>query len=113
LQAAKTLNFGSKQASTFTCVLILDSKSDSSLLEWLFNMAEECRLPLQSEKALAYTIKPHLLAYCPRTDLLAVVTQDEVIEVYRIGGQRAFVIKRKSPSTTIVGLEWIRDGWFS
>ncbi|KAG9666895.1 hypothetical protein KCU99_g9369, partial [Aureobasidium melanogenum] len=39
-----------------------------------------------------------------------IVTQDEVIEVYRIGGQRAFVVKRKSPSTTIVGLEWIRDG---
>jgi len=74
-------------------------------------MAEEHRLPLQSEKALSYTIKPHLLAYCPRTDLLAVVTQDEVIEVYRIGGQRAFVVKRKTPSTIIVGLEWIRDGW--
>ncbi|KAH0286301.1 hypothetical protein KCU62_g6841, partial [Aureobasidium sp. EXF-3399] len=73
-------------------------------------MADECRLPLQSEKALSYTIKPHLLAYCPRTDLLAVVTQDEVIEVYRIGGQRAFVVKRKSPSTVAVGLEWIRDG---
>jgi anaphase-promoting complex subunit 4 len=75
-------------------------------------MAEECRLPLQSEKALSYTIKPHLLAYSTRTDLLAVVTQDEVLEVYRIGGQRAFVVKRKSPSTVIVGLEWIRDGWF-
>ncbi|KEQ94790.1 hypothetical protein AUEXF2481DRAFT_89451 [Aureobasidium subglaciale EXF-2481] len=73
-------------------------------------MAEEPCLPLQSEKILSYTINPHLLAYCPRTDLLAVVTRDEVIEVYRIGGQRAFVVKRKSPSTTIVGLEWIRDG---
>ncbi|KAG9627665.1 hypothetical protein KCV04_g11363, partial [Aureobasidium melanogenum] len=73
-------------------------------------MDEEYRLPLQSEKSLSYTIKPHLLAYCPRTDLLAIVTQDEVIEVYRIGGQRAFVVKRKTPSTTIVGLEWIRDG---
>jgi hypothetical protein len=94
------------------CILNLDSKSDGFSLEWLVNMAEECRLPLQSEKALSYTIKPHLLAYCPRTDLLAVVTQDEVIEVYRIGGQRAFVVKRKSPSTTIVGLGWIREGWF-
>ncbi|KAK6000042.1 hypothetical protein QM012_004030 [Aureobasidium pullulans] len=73
-------------------------------------MAEEFRLPLQSEKSLSYAINPHLLAYCPRTDLLAVVTQDEVIEVYRIGSQRAFVVKRKSPSTTVVGLEWIRDG---
>ena len=76
-------------------------------------MAEEPCLPLQSEKVLSYAINPHLLAYCPRTDLLAVVTQDEVIEIYRIGGQRAFVVKRKSPSTTIVGLEWIRDGSFS
>lgn len=76
-------------------------------------MAEEPRLSVQSEKVLSYAINPHLLAYCPRTDLLAVVTQDEVIEIYRIGGQRAFVVKRKSPSTTIVGLEWIRDGSFS
>lgn len=75
-------------------------------------MDEKHRLPLQSEKALSYTIKPRLLAYCPRTDLLAVVTQDEVIEVYRIGGQRAFSIKRKSTSTVVVGVEWIRDGWF-
>lgn len=73
-------------------------------------MDEEYHLPLQSEKSLSYTINPHLLAYCPRTDLLAIVTQDEVIEVYRIGGQRAFVVKRKSPSTNIVGLQWIRDG---
>ncbi|KEQ61986.1 uncharacterized protein M437DRAFT_50508, partial [Aureobasidium melanogenum CBS 110374] len=73
-------------------------------------MDEEYHLPLQSEKSLSYTINPHLLAYCPRTDLLAIVTQDEVIEVYRIGGQRAFVVKRKSPSTNIVGIQWIRDG---
>jgi anaphase-promoting complex subunit 4 len=68
------------------------------------------KLPLQLDKALPYAIRPQLLAYCPRTDLLAVVTQEEVIEVYRIGGQRAFLVKRKSPSITIVGLRWIRNG---
>lgn len=75
-------------------------------------MVQENQLPLLSEKTLPYAIRPHLLAYCPRTDLFAVVTQEEVIEVYRLGGQRAFSVKRKSPQTTIVGLQWIRNGWF-
>lgn len=73
-------------------------------------MAAERQLPLLSEKALPYAIRPHLLAYCSRTDLFAIVTQDEVIEVYRLGGQRAFSVKRKSPQTTVVGLQWIRNG---
>lgn len=70
------------------------------------------RLRLQAEKVLQNTIRPHLLAYCSRTDLLAVVSDDEVVEVYRIGGQRAFSIKRKSPSVSVVGLQWVRNGVF-
>lgn len=68
------------------------------------------KLPMQAEKLLSHTIRPHLLAYCSRTDLFAVVNDEEVIDVYRLSGQRAFSVKRKSPSSRVVGLEWIRDG---
>lgn len=67
-------------------------------------------LPLESEKILASAIQPHLLSYCARTDLFAVVTQEEVVDVYRFSGQRAFTVKRKDAATSVVGLQWIRDG---
>jgi len=70
------------------------------------------QLRLQTEKVISHTIRPHLLAYCPRTDLFAVVNDQEVVDVYRIGGQRAFTVKQKSPSVSVVGLEWIRNGVF-
>lgn len=73
---------------------------------------DEPRLPLQAEKVLPHAIRPHLLAYCSRTDLFAVVNDEEIADVYRLGGQKAFSVRRKSPSITVVGLEWIRDGLF-
>lgn len=71
---------------------------------------DEARLPLLAEKLLSLPIRPNLLAYCSRTDLLALVNQEEQVDVYRLGGQRAFSVKRKGPSIGVVGLEWIRDG---
>lgn len=42
--------------------------------------------------------------------MFAVVTQEEQVDVYRLGGQRAFTVKRKGPSISVIGLRWIRDG---
>lgn len=68
------------------------------------------RLPTLADKVLSNAIHPHLLAYCSRTDLLAVVSLEETVDVYRFGGQRAFSVKKRSQSGKIVGLHWIRDG---
>ena len=70
----------------------------------------EPHLPVQAEKVLPYSIHPHLLAYCTRTDLFAVVNDEEVVDVYRLRGQKAFSVKRKSPTSVVVGLKWIRNG---
>ncbi|GAB7349829.1 hypothetical protein MBLNU459_g0535t1 [Dothideomycetes sp. NU459] len=66
-------------------------------------------LVLESEKIVSVAIQSGLLTVCPRTDLLAVVTVDETVNVYRYGGQRAFSVKRIG-ATAVVSLRWIRDG---
>lgn len=56
-------------------------------------------LLLHAETILPQSIHPHLLAYCPTMDLIAVVTKEEQLDVYRLSGQRAFGLKRKGQST--------------
>ncbi|KAF3481127.1 uncharacterized protein GIQ15_03886 [Arthroderma uncinatum] len=43
-----------------------------------------------AEKELSARCKPHAFAYCPNMDLVAVVTEDEQVNVYRLNGQRVF-----------------------
>ncbi|KAL5115682.1 hypothetical protein ACEQ8H_006394 [Pleosporales sp. CAS-2024a] len=64
----------------------------------------------QSEKILLHPIHPHLFAYCPTMDLIAVVTNEENLDVYRINGQLAFSLKRKSEKETIDALQWEFNG---
>ena len=67
-------------------------------------------LLLQAEKILLHPIHPHLIAYCPTMDLVAVVTTEENLDVYRINGQRAFGLKRKSESLTVDAIKWDFNG---
>lgn len=60
--------------------------------------AEAPSLMLQAEKALQQPIKPHLFSHCPTMDLVAVVGQDDNLDVYRLNGQRAFGLKRRMGS---------------
>ncbi|KAL6707472.1 hypothetical protein ACN47E_004042 [Coniothyrium glycines] len=64
----------------------------------------------QAEKILLHPIHPHLIAYCPTMDLIAVVTDEENLDVYRINGQRAFGLKRKSEDVTVDALQWEFNG---
>ncbi|KAJ4376578.1 hypothetical protein N0V86_006692 [Didymella sp. IMI 355093] len=64
----------------------------------------------QAEKILLHPIHPHLIAYCPTMDLIAVVTTEENLDVYRINGQRAFGLKRKSEDVTIDTIQWEFNG---
>ncbi|KAF2815774.1 uncharacterized protein BDZ99DRAFT_505466 [Mytilinidion resinicola] len=52
-------------------------------------------LLLHAEKTLLHPVKPHLLTYCPTMDLVATVSEEEEVDVWRISGQRAFGVKRK------------------
>jgi anaphase-promoting complex subunit 4 len=64
----------------------------------------------QAEKILLHPIHPHLIAYCPTMDLIALVTDEESLDVYRINGQRAFGLKRKSEDFTVDALQWEFNG---
>jgi hypothetical protein len=64
----------------------------------------------QAEKILLHPIHPHLITYCPTMDLIALVTHEESLDVYRINGQRAFGLKRKSEEITVDALQWEFNG---
>jgi hypothetical protein len=64
----------------------------------------------QSEKILLHPIHPHLFTYCPTMDLIAIVTDEENLDVYRINGQLAFSLKRKSEDVTVDALQWEFNG---
>ncbi|KAF1844126.1 uncharacterized protein K460DRAFT_343122 [Cucurbitaria berberidis CBS 394.84] len=64
----------------------------------------------QAEKILLHPIHPHLISYCPTMDLIAVVTDEENLDVYRINGQRAFGLKRKNEDINVDALQWEFNG---
>ncbi|KAF1914683.1 anaphase-promoting complex, cyclosome, subunit 4-domain-containing protein [Ampelomyces quisqualis] len=64
----------------------------------------------QAEKILLHPVHPHLIAYCPTMDLIALVTDEENLDVYRINGQRAFGLKRKSEDVNVDALQWEFNG---
>lgn len=58
---------------------------------------DENDLPIQppqltavGEKSLPAKCKADLIAYCPTMDLIAVVTEDDELRVFRLNGQRVF-----------------------
>ncbi|KAF3041164.1 hypothetical protein E8E12_009334 [Didymella heteroderae] len=64
----------------------------------------------QAEKILLHPVHPHLIAHCPTMDLIAVVTDEESLDVYRINGQRAFGLKRKNDDVTVDTIQWEFNG---
>ena len=68
------------------------------------------KLLQQAEKILLHPIHAHLISYCPTMDLMALVTDEENLDVYRINGQRAFGLKRKSEDETIEAVTWQGNG---
>lgn len=67
-------------------------------------------LLLQAEKILPRPVHARLLSYCPTMDLIAVVTTEEQLDIYRLNGQRAFGLKRKSLKNTIDYICWKFNG---
>ncbi|KAF2085557.1 hypothetical protein K490DRAFT_46593 [Saccharata proteae CBS 121410] len=65
---------------------------------------------LQAEKALPHAVHAQFLSYCPTMDLVAVVTQEEQLEVYRLNGQRAFSHKRKDTDNKVKLICWKFNG---
>jgi len=68
------------------------------------------QLTLLAEKTLPYEIKPDLLIYQARTELIAVVTPQGDVDIYRQGGQRAVHVQRKDLPGAISCMQWMSDG---
>lgn len=68
------------------------------------------RLLLQAENHVARPVYAHLMAYCPTMDMLAVVTEDEELEVYRLNGQLAFSRKRRGGKAKVDSICWKFNG---
>jgi anaphase-promoting complex subunit 4 len=50
------------------------------------------------------------MSFCPTMDLLAVVTIEERVEVYRLSGQRAFGLQRKIQGVKVESMCWKYNG---
>ncbi|KAF2442899.1 hypothetical protein P171DRAFT_522584 [Karstenula rhodostoma CBS 690.94] len=74
------------------------------------NASPEPKLLQQAEKILLHPIHPQLISYCPTMDLIALVTDEENLDVYRVNGQRAFGLKRKSEDVVVEALKWQWNG---
>ena len=48
------------------------------------------QLPPVGDKSLPAKCKPELLTYCPTMDLIALVTEDDELRVFRLNGQKVF-----------------------
>lgn len=62
------------------------------------------------EKILPQPIQLKHIRLCPTLDLVAVVTNEKTLEVFRFDGQRAFMWKQAATSASIVSLCWQPDG---
>jgi anaphase-promoting complex subunit 4 len=74
------------------------------------NILSETALSLIEAKIFANEIRPELVRCCPTMDLIAYVTIDERVEVYRFGGQRAFVCNRKESDINVLSICWKYNG---
>ncbi|KAM5436283.1 hypothetical protein MferCBS31731_005976 [Microsporum ferrugineum] len=70
-----------------------------------------------AEKDLSARCKPRMFAYCPNMDLVAIVTEDEQLNAYRLNGQRVFggayglgEDDGKGGLVRAVGLKWKENG---
>ena len=63
-----------------------------------------------AEKIIQAGIKASLVAYCPTMDLIALVTVDGKINVYRLSGHKVFGISSKDPLANVTQIKWKPNG---
>ena len=69
------------------------------------------QLPLFSSKASSTPINPDLSVLCSPHDLIAIVTAESDVVVYRLNGQVAFTVKCKDPDeVSVSAAKWKPDG---
>jgi anaphase-promoting complex subunit 4 len=75
-------------------------------------------LQILSEKALHQRVDPDLITYCPSMDLVALVTADQQVFIYRLNGQRVYGATQRAGKLRVESIRWkpnglsIANGWF-
>ncbi|RDW84573.1 hypothetical protein BP6252_02163 [Coleophoma cylindrospora] len=73
-------------------------------------MDEPIALEVLSEKTLHHAVNPRLVAYCPSMDLLALVSTDQQVLVFRLNGQRVFTVTQKARTLKVDQIRWKPNG---
>ncbi|KAF2461753.1 anaphase-promoting complex, cyclosome, subunit 4-domain-containing protein [Lineolata rhizophorae] len=68
------------------------------------------RLMLQADKVLPQPARPPVIAYCPTMDLVAVVANENQVDVHRLNGQRAYSVKRRGSDSKAICICWKYNG---
>ena len=67
-------------------------------------------LQIVGEKALHQTADPDLVTYCPSMDLIALVTTDQQVFIYRLNGQRVYGAAQKLGNLRVEKIRWKPNG---
>jgi anaphase-promoting complex subunit 4 len=67
-------------------------------------------MDLLAEKTVHQLVHPDLLAYCPTMDLIALVTKEEQVFVYRLNGQRILGAGQKGAAIQVEKVRWKPTG---
>jgi anaphase-promoting complex subunit 4 len=63
-----------------------------------------------AEQLLPVRLKAGLLSYCPTMDLVAVATEDEQVQVFRLNGQKVFTVPKRKDDAVVTSLCWRPNG---
>ena len=63
-----------------------------------------------AEKLVQPAINPAHVAYCPTMDLIALATIDELVQVYRLNGEKVFEVQSKQPAVKVDQIKWKPNG---
>ncbi|KAG4436181.1 hypothetical protein IFR05_008341 [Cadophora sp. M221] len=73
-------------------------------------MASPLDFQILSEKTLHHAADPGLVTYCPSMDLLALVTADQQVFIYRLNGQRVYGAVQKADKLGVESIRWKPNG---
>jgi anaphase-promoting complex subunit 4 len=73
-------------------------------------MEPSSALQIAGEKALHQPADPDLVTYCPSMDLVALVTTDQQVFIYRLNGQRVYGATQKTGNLRLERIRWKPNG---
>jgi hypothetical protein len=73
-------------------------------------MVNHLDVEVLSEKTLQHAVDPRLISYCPSMDLVALVTTDQQVFIYRMNGQRVYSTLQRAGDLRVESIQWKPNG---